>query len=182
VRRLEDEVFEPGGGVGRPVTLAVVLKGAIITTVVGVAAAAPGVSLAANPPGPGTSSGGLSAVWQYVEVVPTSSGPRAESGGTKATATLPRSVDRTLRRSSQPIDHILRNVGTLRSYGAMPESARAASAHATLPRSTLAQTSAAAPTILTTRLLVLIGVLAGSLVLAIAYRFVARAPRRPRTA
>jgi hypothetical protein len=76
---------------------------------------------AAAPKGP---SPGFSAVWQYVEQVPTAGGPTIEQGGDHAVAKLPPKVQQKLAKSissgssSSSTDRVLRKVGTLAAYGA----------------------------------------------------------------
>jgi hypothetical protein len=75
-------------------------------------------------PTPSSPETGFSAVWQYVEEVPSASGPALEQGGTKAVAVLPAHVQHTLSKSissgstSSATDRVLRKVGTLAAYGA----------------------------------------------------------------
>jgi hypothetical protein len=76
---------------------------------------------AATPKG---ASPGFSAVWQYVEEVPTAGGPTIEQGGDHSVTKLPPKVQQQLTKSissgsaSSSTDRVLRKVGTLAAYGA----------------------------------------------------------------
>jgi hypothetical protein len=95
--------------------------GVSLAVVLGAAALA--ASADAAPPNGSGSGAGFSAVWQYVEEVPTSGGPAPEQAG-GAVAKLPPTVRHQLAKAisagsaSSSTDRVLRKVGTFAAYGA----------------------------------------------------------------
>lgn len=86
---------------------------------------AAGIAVAAPAPAPARTPG-LSAMWQYVEMVPTSSGPREEKPGSRPPAKLPAPASRAIGRSPGRESDVLRKVVTSPAYGAAQQPARAA--------------------------------------------------------
>jgi hypothetical protein len=95
--------------------------GVSLAVVVGAVALA--ASAGAAPPNGSGPGSGYSAVWQYVEEVPTSGGPTPEEAG-GAVAKLPPKVRDQLAKAisagsaSSSTDRVLRKVGTFAAYGA----------------------------------------------------------------
>ena len=72
-------------------------------------------ALAAKPKPPGS---GAAAVSQYVEQIPTSSGPRATGFGTREVKPLPRKIERKLVRQGGRDAPLLKEIATSSTYGA----------------------------------------------------------------
>jgi hypothetical protein len=126
-------------------------------------------SAVGNAPPPGN---GPSAVWQYVEVVPTSRGPHVETGNARPGPKLPPKVDVQLGQT--PVDKALRNAARSERYGAPTAVARAKVPSRATPHVTVSAAGAATtpvPSVVTERLVVLLALLAGSTLLGFGYRF-----------
>jgi hypothetical protein len=136
-----------------------------------------GATAAGPPPAPG-----LSAVWQYTEAVPTSKGAALEKGGRATPKKLPAKVATALARSGSPVDRVLRKTATSPAYGAPTGRAKKTKRlrHATrseqqAPRERTAATRTSSEGFAgDTRFVVLAALMGGGLLLALAFRLLAR--------
>jgi hypothetical protein len=138
---------------------------------------------------PKGASPGFSAVWQYVEEVPTANGPTIEQGGVHPVKMLPPHVQQQLTKSissgsaSSSTDRVLRKVGTLAAYGAPAATTTASTSSGVrvVPvkrrpalhsptRIALPALTASSPSWFDARLVGLIVVMVAMMVLALAHR------------